>query len=284
MSQKRELFLSDLVFPECPRWRQQDEELWLSDVFGKKVIRASEDGESSVVVEIPGRPSGLGFLPDGRLLVVSQEDAKVYVLNSDGLAVYADVGELGKGPPNDLVVTKSGRAYLSPFGFDMYGGGVPALSNLLAIETDGTVREVATEMLFPNGMVLSADEHTLIAAETGGGRLSAFDITGDGGLTNRRAFAELNGASPDGICLDDKGAVWVASFYSGEFLRVEEGGNVTDRIEVPGRRAVACNLGGEDGKTLFLLSAATDVEKLSRGESEGWVETVRVDVPSGNSP
>lgn len=282
MPQQRELFLSDLVFPECPRW--QDGELWLSDVFGRKILRVSEDGEPTVVVEVPGRPSGLGFLPDGRLLAVSQEDAKVYVLNSDGLAVYADVGPLGKGPPNDLVVAQSGRAYLSPFGFDMYNGEAPSLSNLLAIETDGTVREVATEMLFPNGMVLSPDERTLIAAETGGGRLSAFDIADDGGLTNRRAFAEIDGASPDGICLDAKGAVWVASFYGGEFLRVEEGGTVTERISVPGRRAVACNLGGEDGKTLYLLSAATDVEKLSRGESEGWIETVRVDVPSGNSP
>ena len=198
MSQPRELFLSDLVFPECPRWR--DGELWLSDVFGRKVLRVSEDGEPETVVDMPGRPSGLGFLPDGRLLAISQEDAKVYVLNSDGLAVYADVGELGKGPPNDLVITKSGRAYLSPFGFDMYGGEAPSLANLLAIETDGTVREVATEMLFPNGMVISPDESTLIVAETGGGRLSAFDIEGDGGLTNRRAFAELDGASPDGIC------------------------------------------------------------------------------------
>ncbi len=282
MSQPRELFLSDLVFPECPRWR--DGELWLSDVFGRKVLRVSEDGEPETVVDMPGRPSGLGFLPDGRLLAISQEDAKVYVLNSDGLAVYADVGELGKGPPNDLVITKSGRAYLSPFGFDMYGGEAPSLANLLAIETDGTVREVATEMLFPNGMVISPDESTLIVAETGGGRLSAFDIEGDGGLTNRRAFAELDGASPDGICLDEKGAVWVASFYGGEFLRVEEGGKVTERISVPGRRAVACNLGGEDGRTLYLLSAATDVERLSRGESQGWIETVRVDVPSGNSP
>jgi sugar lactone lactonase YvrE len=279
MADSPSALFADLVYPECPRWH--DGRLWLSDVFGRRVLAVTPSGASEVLTEIAARPSGLGFLPDGRALIVSQEDSRLLVFDGATTAVYADLAGVAQGPPNDLLVDARGRAWVSCFGFDLYAGEAGQPGNVVLVEPGARgVREVANDLMFPNGMVLTDEGRTLVVAETGAARLSAFRVADDGALGDRSTFAEIEMRSPDGICIDAAGAVWVASFFTGEFLRVERGGNVTDTINVPGKRAVACALGGADGHTLFLLTADTDIARLASGESRGWIEQTHVDVPA----
>lgn len=272
-------FLDGLTFPECPRWHK--DRLWFSDVFGRAVLSVDAGGRIDARIPVPARPSGLGFLPDGRMLIISQEDALLLAWDGQALSKVAELGGHIEGPPNDLVVDANGNAYVSPFGFDLYGGGLPKTANLVLVRADGEVCEVASDLLFPNGMAITK-ERELIVAETGAGLLTAFSIGEDGTLSGRRTFAPLPGEAPDGLCLDREGAVWVASFTGGAFLRVRDGGEVTARVEVGDRHAVACALGGADGRTLFLLSAKSDLRAME--QSQGWVETLHVEVAGAGSP
>lgn len=276
------ILLDGLVFPECPRWH--DGKLWLSDMQGQKVLTVDLEGCSQVVASVPQRPAGLGFLPDGRLLVVSMANRLLLRLDTDGLRPLADLSSLVTGDLNDMVVDAEGRAYIGNFGFDLFAGAPPKETNLVVVTPDGRTNVVADGLKFPNGMVISPDGRTLIVAETFGNRLTAFDIAEDGSLSGRRVFAELEGVTPDGICLDVEGAVWVSSPSTSEFLRVTEGGTVTDRIPVPGKGAFACMLGGDDRRTLFLCTAQTTEQDLAEGKSAGWIETVRVEVPGAGRP
>jgi sugar lactone lactonase YvrE len=242
------------------------------------------DGTTKAVAGVPGRPSGLGFLPDGRLLVASMQDRQLLRKDPLGLHVLADLTDFVGGDINDMVVDAHGRAYVGNFGFDYNAGDKFATAAIVLVEPDGSVRVVAEDLMFPNGPVITPDGKTFIVAETSGRRLTAFDIAEDGSLSNRRVWAELGNATPDGICLDAEGAIWVGSPTTQEFLRVREGGEITDRIPTPGKWAVACMLGGEDRRTLYLLTAETTQPELAQGKSKGWIETVRVNVAGAGLP
>jgi sugar lactone lactonase YvrE len=275
------VIVEGLVFPECPRWH--DGALWFSDMNGGKIITAGADGRARTVIEHAQRPAGLDWLPDGTLLFVSMLDRKLLCAVDGGKGTVADLGEHEPVSLNDMCVDAQGRAYIGAFGFDLNGGAAPSPADLYLVQPDGEVRVAASELMFPNGIVISEDGGTLVVAETVGRRLTAFAVGADGSLSGRRTWAEVEGA-PDGICLDAEGAIWVASPPTSTFLRVREGGAVTERFEVPGKWAVACMLGGDDGRTLFLCTAETTLRDLAQSRSRGWIETVRVDVPRAGRP
>ena len=279
----RKVLIEDLVFAEGPRWRGSH--LYLSDMFGHRVLRVGMDGKAETLLERRQRPSGLGPAPDGSVLVVSMLDRKVLRRAPDGgVTELADLSAHVGGDTNDLLLAPGGWCYVSNFGFDLFGGAEARLTNLHRVDADGTITEVARDLNFPNGMVLTPDGRTLIVAETFGHALTAFDVGPRGDLSHRRIFAPLGERTPDGICLDAEGGVWIASFVTGEFVRVREGGDVTDVIALDGDRAVACTLGGPDGRTLFMLVAQTDIERLARGDSSARVEYTQVSVAASGSP
>ena len=277
-----QLLADGFVFLEGPRWH--DGKLWVSDMFAEKVLTVDARGNTELVATVPQRPSGLGFLPDGRLLIVSMHDKKLLRQDPNGLAEVADVSALVRGDINDMVVDAQGRSYIGSFGYDLMGGEEARPANIVMVTPDGQARVVADGLSFPNGSVISPDGSTFIVAESFANRLTAFGIADDGSLSDRRVFAQLGEATPDGICLDAEGAVWVSSFGSGEFIRVKDGGEVTHRVAVPDKRAVACMLGGEGRRTLFMLTAATSVEELAQGKSAAAIETVQVEVPGAGLP
>ncbi len=283
MNQLTPTLLADgFVFLEGPRWH--DGSLWVSDMWGFKVYRISTNGAREVLFELPERPSGLGFLPDGTPLVVSMANRKILKLVNGALVEHADLSAHVSGDCNDMVVDAQGRAYVGNFGFDLFNGAPPQMANLVRVDPDGSTHVVAQELNFPNGAVLTNGGRTLVVAETFGNVLTAFDLAADGTLSNRRVWAALGERTPDGICLDQDGAIWVASFMTGEFLRVLEGGTVSDIVPVPGKAAVACQLGGEDGRTLFCLTYEGTIEDLHQGKVAGAIETVRVNSPAAGSP
>jgi len=194
-----------LKFTEAPRWR--DGKLWFSDFYTHRVLTVTPDGRLETVVEIPQRPSGLGWTPDGALLVVSMLDRRLLCVESGKPRVVADLSALATGPCNDMVVDAVGRAYVGNFGFDRHRGEPPRTTCIARVDRDGTVTRAADELSFPNGTVITPDGRTLIVAETLAHRLTAFDVAADGALSNRRLFAALEGCFPDGICLDAEGAV-----------------------------------------------------------------------------
>jgi sugar lactone lactonase YvrE len=276
------VLLDGLAFPEAPRWR--DGELWFSDMTAQKVMRVSLDGKVSIVVEVPGQPSGLGWLPDGRLLVVSMTDRRLLRLDPAGLTVVADLSAWAPFHCNDMVVDEKGRAYVGNFGFDLPAKAEAKPTVLILVTPEGKTSVVAEDLSFPNGSVITADGRTLIVAESFGARLTAFAVAQDGSLSNRRVWARLEAAGPDGICLDAEGAVWVASPIGREVLRVREGGEVTHRIATE-NQAVACMLGGPDRRTLFVLSCQIIPEReKSCALKSGRIETVRVDVAGVGLP
>lgn len=270
-----------LVFGEGPRWR--DGKLWISDMFDGRVVTVSLDGNVETAVEVQ-RPSGLGWLPDGTLLVVSMTDRKVLKLVDGRLETHADLWQLCGGDTNDMVVDRQGRAYVGNFGFDFGAGQSPKTTKLVLVQPDGDAAAVGGELLFPNGTAISPNGRTLVVAETLGARLSVFDVAEDGSLSNQRVFAELPGRQPDGICLDAAGAVWVSCFSQDEFVRVHEGGAISASAPVSGRRAVACMLGGADRRTLFLLTSKTEGGGLPSDKAVSAVETVRVETPGAGLP
>ena len=280
MARATKLLLDGLAFPEGPRWR--DGRLWFSDMHDHRVLTVDLDGKVETVARVPACPSGLGWLPDGRLLVVSMHDRRLLRLDPGGLVLHADLAPLARHHCNDMVVSAAGRAYVGNFGFD-YEKESPRTTELICVEPDGSARVVADELMFPNGPVITPDGRTLVVGESFAARLTAFDLGADGGLSNRRVFAPLEGRVPDGICLDAEGAIWVASPPTKDLSRVREGGEVVERIEFD-RMAIACMLGGEDGRTLFALTAATTNEEEAPKLRSGRIETVRVDVPGAGLP
>ncbi len=273
---------ADLAFGEAPRWH--DGAFWWSDMHGDRVQRLSANGIETVC-DVPMRPSGLGWLPDGRLLVVSMADKRVLRREPDGsLVTHADLSEIVPRRLNDMVVDRQGRAYVGNFGFELDEQEAPCPTVLVRVDPDGGARVVADELMFPNGMVISEDGALLVVAETFGGRLSAFDIAADGGLANRRVWAELaDGAVPDGICLDAEGAIWVASPTTQACLRVREGGEVVERIPT-GRGAYACMLGGADRLTLYVCTADSHEPARQRRERNGRIEAFTVTTPGVGLP
>ena len=277
-------FVKGLAFPESPRWH--DGALWFSDFYTRHVSRATPDGRVEAVVEVPGQPSGLGWLPDGRLLVVSMNDRRLLRLDGDSLVEVAVLSALAAAPCNDMLVDGQGRAYIGNFGFDLQSRAPFAATSLIMVTPDGAARVVATDMHFPNGTVLTPDGRTLIVGESYGQRLTAFDVQADGSLAHRRVWAQLHGkgVGPDGICLDAEGAVWLASPVTREVLRVREGGEITDRIATS-EQAVACMLGGADRRTLFVATGRVLVTpEESLAQRSGMIFSVRVEVPGAGLP
>jgi sugar lactone lactonase YvrE len=276
-----ETLLDGLIFGEGPRWH--DDRLWLSDMHAHTVLTVDLAGKREDVLHVPGKPSGLGWLPDGRLLVVSMEDRRLLRRDGGTLVLHADLARLARFHCNDMVVDRTGRAFVGNFGFDLDAGEKPRPTELIRVDADGRAVVAAGEMRFPNGSVITPDGATLIVGESFGGCLTAFSIAADGALSGRREWARLEGAVPDGICLDAENAVWVASPLSKEVLRVHEGGAVSQRIPV-GRPAIACMLGGPDRRTLFVLSADSFRADEVIAKRSARVEVVRADVPGAGLP
>ncbi len=250
-----EKLVTGRMFLEAPRWR--DGALYVSDMHADEVLRISPSGQTETIASVPTQPSGLGWLPDGDMLIVSMTDRRVLRRDETGtLHEHADLSSFIGKRANDMVVDRQGRAYIGNFGFDFELGESSASTILLRVDPDGSVQIAADELLFPNGMVITPDEKRLIVAQTFAQELTQFDIDPDGSLHGRRTFATLpEGAVPDGICLDEGGGIWVASPTTQETLRIEEGGRVTHRISTGDRLSIACMLGGDDGKTLYILTA-----------------------------
>jgi sugar lactone lactonase YvrE len=280
-----EVVAKGLAFGEGPRWR--DGRLWFSDMHDHAVkTYAPESGKVEKVVEVPGSPSGLGWDAKGRLLIVSMDDRRLLRFDDGNLAEVADLSSYTEQPINDMVVSEQGTAYIGSFGFDLHAGEKPRATVLLGVDvTTGAHRIVADEMRFPNGMVITPDGSTLIVGESFGACLTAFAIQPDGSLADRREWAALDGgAVPDGICLDAEGCVWVSSPSTHEFLRVREGGEVVQRIPTGDVLAIACMLGDDDRKTLYMLtSKGLDPEKAAELRT-GRLERTRVDVPGAGLP
>ncbi|MFM7060268.1 MAG: SMP-30/gluconolactonase/LRE family protein [Actinomycetes bacterium] len=276
-----EVLVDGFRFPEGPRWHGHL--LFVSDMHAGRILTVSESGEVATFAEVPGLPSGLGWDPEGHLMVVSMEERRVLKFHSDGPEHFADLSGYAAFPCNDMVVDAAGGAYVGNFGFDLHGGADPVPTVLLRVTPDGAVSVAATEVRFPNGSVITPDGRTLVVGETFAGRLTAWDIGVDGTLSGRRVWAQLEGAVPDGICLDADGAIWSACPLSGRVLRVLEGGAVTDVVTVDRAGAFACMLGGADRRTLFVCTA-DDSDPAATVSGRGAIETVRVEVPGAGRP
>jgi sugar lactone lactonase YvrE len=260
-------------FLEGPRWH--DGALYVSDMHGDAVLRVSENGDVSTVVELE-QPSGLGWLPDGSLLISAMTRRCVMRYDGRELTVHADVSAFAPYEINDMCVDQHGHAFVGQFGYDLRGGGTPAPAALLRVDPDGSAHEVAPDLRMANGMVITADQSTLLVAESSGKAITGFDLAADGSLSNRRIWAELPDA-PDGIGIDADDGVWVAGVVADRFARVVEGGEVTQTIETPGRHPIACAVGSADGHTLFMLTATTLGERdKSQAEMSAAIEVTRV--------
>ncbi|MEK7423899.1 MAG: SMP-30/gluconolactonase/LRE family protein [Actinomycetota bacterium] len=255
-----ELLADGLRFAEGPRWHGG--KLWFSDMYDHAVKTVDLDGRVETKIEIAGQPSGIGWLPDGTLLLVSMLDRSILRLEIDRLVVHADLRRVATWHCNDMVVDSVGRAYVGNFGFDLHAaetaGDFSAMTPaaMAVVERNGAVSVAAGDLLFPNGTVITADGSTLVVAESIGRRLTAFDRASDGTLSNRRVWADLPGRIPDGICLDETGAIWVANAAAPECIRVVEGGAIVDVIDTE-QHCYACMLGGPEGTTLFMLTAGS---------------------------
>jgi sugar lactone lactonase YvrE len=273
------ILLSGLLMGEAPRWHAN--RLWCTDMVAGNVLAVDLDGTSEVVARV--QTLGLGFLPDGHLLIVSSRDRGLLRLEPDGsLVTHANLTPAGGSHWNDLVVDGRGNAYVNDIGFD-FPGGEFAPGTIALATPDGVVRQVAEGLAFPNGMAVTSDNATLIVAESYGGRLTAFDIAADGSLSNQRVWAELPDGHPDGICLDAEGAVWYADVPASRCVRVREGGEVLQAIELD-RGCFACMLGGADGRTLFMMAARFPIAMGGADGPTGQVLTVEAPAPGAGWP
>ena len=290
MGRQTRVLAEGIYFGEGPRWRQG--RLWFSDFHAHAVMSVSPAGDLRTEVEIDDQPSGLGWMPDGSLLIVSMARRQLLRRFADGrLELHADLGAVAAFHCNDMVVDAQGRAYVGNFGFDLGAAiaergmeGVWAsapTARLALVLPDGEVRVAASDMHFPNGSVITPDGRTLIVAETLATRLTAFDIGPDGGLSNRRVWAPTPGP-PDGIALDAAGAIWVANPMAGECTRVAEGGEVLETIDA-GQACYACMVGGENGRTLFMMTAPALGEDAAAAPL-GKVVVATVDVARAGLP
>lgn len=286
-------------FFEGPRWH--DGAWWVSDFYRHQVATYAPDGTETVQVTVEAQPSGLGWMPDGTLLVVSMKDHKLLKVAADGTtSVHADLTEHCGGHANDMVVDRHGHAFVGNFGFDLMGGGTPAAAPLVRVDPDGTVTVAATDIRFPNGTVITPDGSTLIVGETMGNGYLAFDLADDGTLSNRRTWAEFGAppagddveaalasivVAPDGCTLDAEGHIWAADALANRAVRVAPGGEIVEVLTVPGDLGVfACQLGGDDGRTLLLCSAPDYFEQNRSQAREAVLFTTVVDVPHAGLP
>jgi sugar lactone lactonase YvrE len=275
------ILMAGLAFGESPRWH--DGRLWFSDWGAQEVIALGLDGRSEVITHVRSFPFSIDFLPDGRLVVVSADDQRLLRMEPDrSLVTYAELRGLSDHKWNELAIDSRGNAYINNIGFAFPGGEfAPGFVSL--VTPDGSIRQVADEVAFPNGMVVTRDGSTLILAESYAGRLTAFDIEADGDLSNRRVWADLDDGAPDGICLDAEGTVWYADVPHQRCVRVREGGEVLQTIDLD-RGCFACALGGPDGRTLFMIAKEwRGAAAMAEGARTGQVLVTDVPVPAAGT-
>jgi sugar lactone lactonase YvrE len=273
-------------FFEAPRWHQ--DRWWVSDFFRHGVFSFDADGgDRRQEAKVKAQPSGLGWDPDGALLIVSMLDHLLLRRHPEtgSLEQMADLTTLAGGPSNDMVVDAAGRAWVGDFGFDYWGGADPVSTSLARVDPDGTVSVVANDLLFPNGSVITDDGSTLIVGETFASRYTAFTITSDGDLVDRRTWADLPGVYPDGCGLDADGRIWSADAVGKRCLLVEEGGRVVREVAAPdGFGVFACMLGGEQGTTLLLCCCPPGEPGSAPFKRDSILATVEVDTPHAGLP
>ena len=287
------------AFFEAPRWH--DGRWWVSDFYRQAVYAVGTDGSEDLVVEVEHQPSGLGWLPDGSLLIVSMKDQRILRRDGQGaVTTHADLGTFTESPLNDMVVDTSGRAWVGCFGFDLMAFADPQPAPLMRVDPDGTATLAAEDMMFPNGSVITPDGGTLIVGETAGCRYTAFTIQSDGSLTDRRVWAQLAPTpelaplqemlpkmtvGPDGCTLDAKGHIWSADEAGARCIRIAPGGDIVGEIRTPeGLGCFACALGGEDGRTLLVCAAPDFLETNRRESREAVLLTTTVEVPHAGLP
>jgi sugar lactone lactonase YvrE len=275
--------MTGLVFGEQPRWHE--DRLWFSDWGPQEVIAVDLEGNSEVILRGPSFPLCVDWLPDGRLLLTSAREGLLLRREPEGsLLVHADLSGLSDGRWNEIVVDGRGNVYVNGGGFDLMAGEEFAPGIVALVTPDGSAREVADGIAFPNGMLVTADNSTLIVAESYASRLTAFDIAADGGLSNRRVWADLQDGVPDGICLDAEGAVWYGDVPNQRCVRVREGGEVLQTVELD-RGCFACALGGTDRRTLFMMATEWNgPAKMFDGPRTGQVLTVEAPAPGVGWP
>lgn len=283
---------------EGPRWHNG--RLYVSDFYTQRVISIGPAGTVRTEAEVPEQPSGTGWLPDGRMIVVSMRDRRLLRREASGeMVVHADLAHLAPWHLNDMVVDATGRAYVGDFGFDLMAGADIRTTGVIRVEPDGRAEVAADGLYFPNGSVLTPDGRTLLVAETVGQRVSAFDVGPDGTLGERRewarfapppatpSLAEALGAgvlAPDGMCLDAEGMLWIADALGNRAVRVREGGEIVEEISTGDLGVYACMLGGEDGRTLYMCAAPSFAEKERRTTREGRLLAADVQVPHAGLP
>jgi sugar lactone lactonase YvrE len=288
---KAGILAEGLYFGEGPRWHEG--RLWFSDFYDHAVKSMDSAGSIRTELEIDDQPSGLGWLPDGRLLLVAMHRMQVLRVDPDGVKLHADLSGVAAYHANDMVVDRSGRAYVGNFGFRLDEAlrtrGVDSViadhptAKLARVDPDGRVHVAAADMHFPNGCVITPDGRTLIAAETLAMRLTAFDVGPDGGLSNRRVWATLGMRAPDGICLDANGHVWIANAIAPECLLIAPGGEIVATVQT-GQPCFACMLGGADRRTLYMMTAPTSMADLVSKAREGRIECAEVETPGAGLP
>ena len=283
---------------EGPRWR--DGTWWVSDFYRHTVSRVTPGGTETVVLEVEHQPSGLGWMPDGALVVTSMKDHRLLRVADGSTSTLAELGEYCGGHANDLVVDAHGHVFVGDLAFDLMGGGTPEPTSLKRVDPDGAVHVVATDMWTPNGMAITPDGGTLLVDETLGNRITAFDLAPDGARSNRRPFAgfgepptgttvpEVMGQlalAPDGCTLDAEGHLWVADGLGGRAVRIAPGGAIVEEIPAPGGMGLfACQLGGDDGRTLLLCCAPDFFEHTRAPVREAVLLATLVEVPHAGLP
>jgi len=277
----RRLFDGGRYF-EGPRWHAG--RLWFVDCMARTLLSISPSGECEQHATFDDdTPCGLGILPDGRLVVLTMFRKRLMTYLDGRMSLYADLSSVATGTIDDMIVDGLGRAYVGDLGFNLPPPpGRGAVGRIILVMPNGQTRVVAEGLRFPNGIAVSQDGRRLVVAEMDGECLADYEIDADGRLAFRRRLGRFK--EPDGICLDAEGAVWVASFNEDAFIRIDRDGNERQRIPVPGRRAIACALGGPQRRTLFCLSAATSYDELRKGKSSASIDVVEVETPGAGYP
>ncbi|PDS63086.1 gluconolactonase [Rhizobium anhuiense] len=260
--QNPRLLADGFLFLEAPKWHNG--RLWLSDVFDHKVHALDDKGERCHCLEIPTRPSGLGIMSDGSLVIVSAKDRKLLRFDGSAITEHADLSAHTKWWLNDFAIDALDRIYVGDFGYDFVANDPPRSTKLHRVERDGSILVAASDVDFPNGSAIINGGRTLVVAETWKARIIAFDIDAQGNLSNRRIFADLDGRQPDGICADADGGIWAGIYNTGEFVRVVDGGRITDTFKFDGS-AISCTIGGNSGSRLFMTAFLGNEADMAAG-------------------
>ena len=288
-----EKLLDGGMFYEGLRWH--DGYWYVSDLYAHHVLQVSVDGRAEQIAAVPNQPSGTGWLPDGSMLIVSMTDKRLLRRSPDGhVSEYADLSQYSEHYINDMVVDKHGRAFVGTFGFDLFGGAKPETGTVLRVDPDGSTHTAAEDLRFPNGMVVTPENDTLVVAECFGGRFTAFTIRPDGSLLDRRVWGQVGieppyesietivetDFAPDGCVLDAEGYIWVADALHGRACRIAPGGKIVDQVDAPADLGLySCTLGGVDGRSLLVCTAPSFAAHERKAAKEAELYVHRVDVP-----